>query len=376
MNKMTGIALGAAFISLASAGFHAAPAHHADTTASTVTDEAFGMTVRVPSGRQKAFPLRSARTPDRVVASDIAPTRDITMVTSQVGWGLSATNQVLRTTDGGERWTVASPVHRHVHVIVASFLGPTTGMVLGVPIATHTAIWAWTMTNSGVSWHTQALPITYPDIMVGANITWFAPSSVWVNLFQEVGTATGPGEVAYRSTFWHATNADRRLTRIARNVPSKEDDPFVQGLAFSSSKRGWMTVIPPQPNSPVLFSTSNAGAQWAPVRLPPIPPISLVGDAAVAAGPPIFASPQLGALLVTYVTAGSDKQSAHSRPVLYTTLNGGKTWQALVFYAYLGAPDTWLSAIQPTSLRWQHTANGWVVVVLDGEQHVIERFEM
>jgi hypothetical protein len=234
----------------------------------------------------------------------------------------------------------------------------------------------WATYDAGRRW--QRNPFTGALNTTGADVDWASARRVWVLVTLEFSNGQKPppgypppNARGYEHVLYRSTNGG--LTWAI--VPSKTVPAEAEAVVFTTPLTGWMTLSPGasvSPNTPLLAATTTAGRTWHVVPLPQ--PGLLVAHAAhphrdyapQVVGPPVFATPRIGAVLSTY-TSWDDKGTPtgptvyFTYPVIYFTTNGGTTWDWVVLPQETSRvpvpPDA------PETLTWQSTKAGWVLNV-------------
>lgn len=114
------------------------------------------------------------------------------------------------------------------------------------------------------------------------------------------------------------------------------------------------------------------GAHWRLVRLPV--PAALDPTAARSGAepisPPVFATSQIGAVLVSLDTT-------REHPTVYYTTNGGASWRWMLLPPlppYTKTLASWDRMVAPARLQWQPFNEGWLLTVLNRSHRVIAQW--
>jgi photosystem II stability/assembly factor-like uncharacterized protein len=321
---------------------------------------------------------------------------DLSMFSPSTGWAEEAdTSTVLHTTAGAQQWTVASPpLSGDQQMLAASFLDGSTAQAItgtlwscgdqGPPSAD---LVAWSTGDGGASWIREGA-FSVLDFL-GGTLDFVDPQDGWLSV-GEGGWAGGSAMALYRtvdggqqwqevaatelgrdaspgaagsipvagyvgtasfinpSTGWiTGSNAGTGATFYVSHDGGVTWDP--QSLAsaaglfqantesprFWSSEGGWLLVDAPGGQTSLVYTTSDAGAEWSPGALP--------GGAVQLPEAVDFIDAGDGWLLTfTETSAGVETSQT-----LWTTQDGGASWTAvssdtaLVTLDFLNADDGW-----------------------------------
>ncbi|MCL4521628.1 MAG: YCF48-related protein [Firmicutes bacterium] len=284
----------------------------------------------------------------------------VTMVTGKVGWGLSATQQVLHTTDSQKSWAVVSPAHPRVTPLTLTALTTTHAMLIGAPRNLNRSAVVWTTDNVGQHWQTTRLPGAVSA--TGATTYWWSATYGWVFLALEYSNTQKPppgypppDARGIQAVLYRTVDGGARWTIVPSTTLPNEAN--VNDVAFTSVKTGWLLAMTEGPGEPMLYRTQDGGADWSSVALS-VPP-ALAGPQAEAEplSRPVFATSQIGAVLTTI----------EGEPVVYTTTDGGYRWQWVLL-----PPSS--ATISAQYLNWHRSTDGWRLNVLDVQHHVIAQW--
>ncbi len=294
------------------------------------------------------------------------------VVTITVGWGINAKQQVLRTTTGGQSWTVVSPAHPNATLLDTSFTSSHHAVVVGA--AHHRGQWiVWATTNAGHTWHTTFLPMPKDGQSSGATVqvSWYSTQRGWLML--PVNMLNKPAQ----DRLYRTTNGGMTWQLMSGNLPYRDN----AGVVFSSSEVGWLPLHTDSigPNHPILATTVNGGTTWQAVTLPhppllaPRSPNPKEDYSPHPVGFPVFATSQLGALLTTYGALNPNGTLKPKYPVVYFTTDGGSHWQWIVLPVESETPA---NSPTPSTLSWQSTPHGWVLNVRAFTQKIIAQWSV
>jgi photosystem II stability/assembly factor-like uncharacterized protein len=293
----------------------------------------------------------------------------ITMVTATIGWGLSTMRQILRTTNGGQSWTIVSTAHPHAAFLATSFPSPEHAVMVGV--AHDGRQWlVWTTANGGHTWHTAFLALPQGGQISDATVqsSWDSRERGWLVIPVNMPAKSGQDRL-YRTTdggaTWHLINA---------NLPYSDN----AGVVFNQSQVGWLPLHTDSlRNLKFLATTKNGGKTWQRIALP-VPPLlaphvsNLKEDYSPSpVGLPVFANPQLGAMLTTYGALNANGTQKPGYSVVYVTTDGGSHWQWTVL-----PPESQNATNSPSTVAWQSTPQGWILNVRTFTQKIIAQWDV
>lgn len=331
-----------------------------------------------------AFTLAGSVAPARPGAATPAalrvptPTRFQTMVSKTVGWGLSADNQVLRTTNGGKSWVIVSPAYRQINPLALSAMTTAQAVLIGVPIGGQPPI-VWATRSAGRHW--QMTRLTGALHATTATVDWESATRAWTLVTLAFSTNQKPpkgyppaGAMGFENVLYRTTDGGARWSL----VPSTTVPDQVSQMTFNTPSTGWMSLTTDAigPNTPILAETVNAGRVWHMVTLPR-PPLLVprsanpkMDYAPFPVAGPTFANARTGAVLSTYGALNANGTSKPTYPVVYFTTNGGKRWQWILLPMEVSGNPTDV----PTKVVWQPTKTGWLLNVLNSAGTVIAQW--
>lgn len=250
--------------------------------------------------------------------------RNIQLLTPEVGWTFLG-NGLFWTTDGGGHWkNISPPAERSKHIASVFFLDTYTGWALiaarndssGEPTFELAST-----TDAGADWSVQ--PVVIPEhrgTSLGTDgwIDFVDSSHGWVNLEAAGSTNFNPGMML------ETEDGGARWTVV--------QGPQVWGaIRFITAEDGWLAGGPGDEH---LYVTHNGSKTWQEVRLKP--PAQVGGAIVPAYDLPVFEDDRHGFLQVIY----SGPEGVASQLLIYSTADGGKTWE----------PDTILSVLTGSSV--------------------------
>ncbi len=264
----------------------------------------------------------------------------IKMITTSTGWALGGVgdqpNLVLRTTDGGYTWKIVRHFPLNTNEaqtrgqigFVGEFLDAQRAWVaIDSPDYAPGTVWIWRTTNGGQTWSVsdslflgKYYDYYYPTIrFADAQNGWFLAE------FLGVGAGSHWDHSLFRTTDGGATWSEVPFSRYNTT-----------GMAFANADTGWITEERTGPYAepilPIVLVTGDGGRNWQTLELPEPPdnPGLFSRYRFCASYSPTLFSPSSGALVVEcFDTAYSEEKEKY----IYTTSNGGQTWQS---YPYPG----------------------------------------
>jgi len=317
---------------------------------------------QVPSHIIKAAPETesSPRYSNAAVRRSPVPIfHSVTMVTAQVGWELSATHQVLHTTDGTKIWVAVGPAHPQVTPLTLTALTATHATFIAAPRDLDRSALVWTTTNAGQRWQTTRLRGAVSA--TGATAYWWSATDGWVFLSLEYSNTQKPppgypppDARGIQAVLYRTVDGGARWTIVPSTTLPNEAN--LTRVTFTSLRTAWLLAMTQGPGEPVLYRTQDGGADWTPIPL--AVPTALVGPQAEAEPlDSVFATSQVGAVLTTI----------EGDPVVYTTTDGGTRWRWVLL-----PPAS--ATIAAQYLHWIRVQDGWELNVLDGQHHVIAQW--
>lgn len=233
---------------------------------------------------------------------------DVHMVDATHGWEVTRT-QVLTTSDGGQEWEVVTPPgFPGGNNDVAYFLDDAHAWVAEGGMLFRTA-------DGGTAW--QRSPLAFGN---GEYIAFSDPQDGWIFCQQgAVAPYQRPVDV-YRTT-----NGGGSWTMAGR-LPVAGGK---SGIAFSDARDGWVPFNMPTSLPDELYHTIDGGKTWSVQALPNPTGAAWAGAAMGMPSPPTFFNAEDGALAVGIVHLNAQGTNSVVTTIIYTTDNGGTTWNAL-----------------------------------------------
>jgi len=209
----------------------------------------------------------------------------IHMASPATGWAVGTTG-LLRTTDGGVHWQVATPpalgrpLRRSPYGLVTAFLGGTRAWVAvdNAVVSTvigqskpPTTLRLFRTVNGGRHW--QALPLLrLGTFYYAGKLSFLSPEAGWLEIIRNVGAGS-----AWFDLYWTHDGAVhwRRVLQVGPPRPSPGAplgcDLCDSGLTFSSQTTGWLTGCwcGIGNGSSFLYVSRNAGRTWRALGLSP-----------------------------------------------------------------------------------------------------------
>lgn len=250
----------------------------------------------------------------------------IQMIDAEAGWALLAgrdTVTLLRTTDGGSRWTVVAPRSPSGHEVAVSHVSALTSLIAWaipsgtIPATASTQIFH--TIDGGGTWGHATIPA--PSVEA---INFLNSKDGW--LVASLAAYMGNDEVEiYRSTdggeTWIKVASATRESETS-GLPVSGDKG---GITFLNPTTGWITGVTAGPGWIYLYATRDGGRTWR-QQDPPLPP-QVTAPWYSLTNPPMFFTAQDGILPVFYrVAEPTTYHIIASAGVLYVTHDGGATW--------------------------------------------------
>jgi photosystem II stability/assembly factor-like uncharacterized protein len=313
-----------------------APAAPTDTSAPPETS--------TPQIEPTAEPQPTATLPvieiqmNRLAAKTLITFNQIKMTSATAGWGIgrgpgSNQDHVFRTSDGGLHWTDITPPQKmpssatEVVQASASFLGEQVWVIFSgeAPMPITGPVVVWRSNDSGLSWeYSTPLQVDDAPYFITDPPAFADEQHGW--LLGHVDAGMSHDYVMLFST----QDGGQSWTRIAD--PYSQNIPQIcckTGLVFADTQIGWLSGDTNGVSPEVfLYQTQDAGQSWTLINLPaPGDTPDAFTDTNLYCGtydPRLFSARQ-GKVIVR--CHGS--YSANHAAWLYSTQDGGQTWQTL-----------------------------------------------
>jgi photosystem II stability/assembly factor-like uncharacterized protein len=245
------------------------------------------------------------------------------------GWARTETG-ILRTTDGGRNWK---------NILAAGFVVDDRGV--GVAFRSDDSVFpdykaAWVASIQGetatVSFRHTAdggahwsggdfTPLQSESLLVQSNLAFADDHNGWLMLAPDHGMNSSPGFL-YRT---------KNGGKTWRQVASTDDRlPHGGAIFFRDASVGWLVGADTDTSENSLSITRDGGATWKFQKLPPPRgrPESEVGTDML---PVLFGPERKDGILVVFYSQQSDGGDVDSGcTLIYTTHDGGDTWQSTV----------------------------------------------
>ena len=262
------------------------------------------------SGTKQTSTMSGSKTPAQ---KPTVPLISLTMLDQTHGWALTR-QSVLKTEDGGKHWTQVEALQLGAVQAEGDFLNVNYAWVAfhgaNDPLGTYKII---RTTDGGVSWRIATITLSNADQGQGEiDRPHFIGTLIgWVTIGQAEGMQHSS------MTVFHSTDGGATWQQMASSFSPASGLPMSadkNGISFSNEQNGWVTAEYPA-SQPWLYTTHNAGTTWQRQSIT-LPPGSDANNATTT--PPVFAG-QNGIMPV---------QLFYDSPRfdLYVTHNGGATW--------------------------------------------------
>jgi photosystem II stability/assembly factor-like uncharacterized protein len=261
---------------------------------------------------------------------------DITFIDAQTGWAVGMLGQILKSVDGGARWTAQSS-GTTAPLTQARFTDARTGWVVG-----DTATLLRT-TDGGSTWEAQASGLSTPYAVMPrlwavnaqkAVITTGSATRVTEDGGQTWRASTvHPSEVSEDGRLWQLSGnqltVSTDLGATARTVLNTDSLGELQQLSIASSTLAWVIGTEPldavnqgyYPRTLMLWQTTDGGTTWQKRR-----PSGIDDDHG-------WSGTRISSL--TLFTDGTGW--VHNGMALSRTTDGGLTWRTVTTPAALGS---------------------------------------
>ncbi|MGQ0603109.1 MAG: hypothetical protein ACT4QE_15615 [Anaerolineales bacterium] len=277
---------------------------------------------------------------NRLAAGEPITVTALSMLDEKSGWATAEhvgdlDDRVLLTEDGGVTWRdVTPPQPKDAALAIgqgATFFALDANNVwatyydrTGGPLSTPAFVWR--TSDGGQTWTaSQPLDLTDVELYLPSDVQFIDAQTGW--LMAHAGAGMSHDYVVIFGT----TDGGQTWQRLV--------DPFNNalqqscgktGMIFTDAQTGWVTgdchaVVTGSP--PYLYRTTDSGRSWNEAPLPaPDTQTDLFADENVGCGTqaPAYFDKQAGVLVMTCYDLTASRQSAF----VYSTQDGGQTWQA------------------------------------------------
>lgn len=235
------------------------------------------------------------------------------MKTETSGWALTYTS-ILRTTDGGETWLDVSPAEWDETSVPTNgfFFDENRAWVLQTDPVDFERGAVFQTGDGGVTWTRTETPFG------AGSMSFIDDQTGWV--MTGLGAAAGSMAIAIFTTQDGGATWTEVYRRDAGESAPAGEIPLVgskRGITFRDENHGWVAGSYPIDNVSYLYATENGGTNF---KQQEISMPSDTGDGMLSLEAPIFFSQNTGVLPGFVFTADL------SSTVMYTTVDGGKTW--------------------------------------------------
>jgi photosystem II stability/assembly factor-like uncharacterized protein len=243
------------------------------------------------------------------------------MLDATNGWALTA-SAVLRTTDGGSHWRNVTPPHMSFSQgSIADFFTVSLAWI-AVPQAGAAAVHNWRTTDGGQSWQQSMVQASSVKQM-----TFTDAQHGWILSGKEYAAGVAAEPVSVLRTADGGQTWQSISTALFADTTPPGHLPYggqKSGIRFLNTTTGWVTGNVTLNNLAWLYITHDGGQSWFQQTLP-MP--SGVPAAQLSILAPTFFSATDGVLPVRFSDLITGKSVA---TVIYTTHDGGTTWQATI----------------------------------------------
>ena len=316
---------------------------------------ATGILVTAPTVLAATPPVTVTSLPPAIMPGGLI---DVEMASARVGWAVEANGQVMKTEDGGQRWTDVAP-KKLASALQASARtwtppldgGPTqwvfpnawTAWIVTEPDqGNNNAVDVWHTTDGGGRWSEATLTpaVTGWHFLGYAAITALGNQDAWV--------LTAGNDGFYR--LWQSTRRRPTWTAVAHGT---FDDGGLAGLAFFTGRNGALAENGYQRPEASLLDSTTGGRSWR--ARPIIPPGAATRYPQLSA--PSVISSTLGMLAVIWhVSSASAPPSDPSALIdLYRTTTHGVSW-------HLVGPLPTHNSDTTLTLHWINAQQGWLLI--------------
>lgn len=224
--------------------------------------------------------------------------RDAVMVSATTGWALTDTT-LIRTTDGGRRWSDRTPPGLHGRLLQVgvgsspfAFRGPRDGWLA---VSSPGRVRVFRTADGGVHWRSatvspsKAAGLSASDIALMLALDFVNGRDGWL-LTSAGGAAAGSQDVELYRTVdggasWTLLSANTQQHPTAGGIPTIG---IKTGVVFVSPTRGFVTGYHGQVPGFAVYASADGGHSWRPLRLP-LPHSYPASSAFPLTFPPTFA---------------------------------------------------------------------------------------
>jgi len=244
---------------------------------------------------------------------------NLRMFGESTGWAQRVSDRaVLHTTQGVQRWTVASPATDEQLVAVA-YVTPSVARALTVPQGSggDATLQAWSTQDGGTTWDPEGtLGVQGFSASIGGALDFVDGEHGWFSQLQ-IGRGLS-GTVLFRTVDAgaHWTEVADTSAGVATAGVALPQDCSGMTATFISTSTGWLTGTC-QAASPPFYVTHDGGLTWAVETLAPLP----TGSSEETSFLPTFTS-ALDGVVLTENNGGEGATTS-----MFATVDGGHSWQ-------------------------------------------------
>ena len=315
---------------------------------------ATGILVMAPTVVAATPPVTVTSLPPAIMPGGLI---DVEMASARVGWAVEANGQVMKTEDGGQRWTDVAPktLASALQASARTWTPPLDGgltqwvfpnawtawIVTEPDQGNNNAVDVWHTTDGGGRWSEATLTpaVTGWHFLGYAAITALGNQDAWV--------LTAGNDGFYR--LWQSTRRRPTWTAVAHGT---FDDGGLAGLAFFTGRKGVLAENGYQRPEASLLESTTGGRSWR--ARPIIPPGAATRYPELSA--PSVISSTLGMLAVIWhASSASAPPSDPSALInLYRTTTHGVSW-------HLVGPLPTHNSDTALTLHWINAQQGWLL---------------
>ncbi len=257
----------------------------------------------------------------------LLPPVSLHMISASTGWvSGSGTNRILRTADGGAQWNDVTPRGAQAGTWTTFYLDANNAWLAsslqpgsGSPDFT---VKLYRTSDGGQSW--QSVGTAVADWGFPAAIDFVDRQHGWLFMKQD-GTLETPGSDMV--AFYGTTDGGASWNKLSQSDPSGLAGHLPQACSklnpvFLSASTGWIPGSCGAGGGYFLYVTRDGGRNWAAVALRMPPAGTLTCDCEI--GSLRFWDKQQGALVLD---GASQDARGYAQNFLYTTIDGGRSWQ-------------------------------------------------